>query len=248
MSEEISARWAARRRARDLRVAPAAGTVLADFGADVVHIEHPRIGDAYRYLPQLRPLPACDANYCWILTARGKQSIALDLQCDAGRAVARDLVRRAERLHHEPASVRARESSACAGRTWRRRIRASSTRMRPATATPAPRSRSRATTPPPGGRARASWTRCAPVAPSSGSRPRVWATTRAPMTLVRCDRARALRPRAHRLKPPRALVAPRQRCLVERDPDQAALCGAPAYQPPDARGFAERARESLPLQ
>jgi crotonobetainyl-CoA:carnitine CoA-transferase CaiB-like acyl-CoA transferase len=76
--------------------APAAGTVLADFGADVVHIEHPRIGDAYRYLPQLRPLPACDANYCWILTARGKQSIALDLQCDAGRAVARDLVRRAD--------------------------------------------------------------------------------------------------------------------------------------------------------
>lgn len=75
---------------------PAAGTVLADFGADVVHIEHPQMGDAYRYLPQLRPMPACDENYCWILTARGKKSIALDLQRPAGRVVAHELVRRAD--------------------------------------------------------------------------------------------------------------------------------------------------------
>jgi len=75
---------------------PAAGTVLADFGAEVVHIEHPKIGDAYRYLTQLRPLPTCDANYCWILTGRGKKSLALDLQCVAGRAVALELVRRAD--------------------------------------------------------------------------------------------------------------------------------------------------------
>jgi len=75
---------------------PAAGTVLADFGADVVHIEHPQIGDAYRYLTQLRPMPACVDNYCWILTARGKRSIALDLHRAAGRAVALELVRRAD--------------------------------------------------------------------------------------------------------------------------------------------------------
>ena len=37
--------------------APAAGTILGDFGADVIHIEHPQMGDAYRHLPQLRPLP-----------------------------------------------------------------------------------------------------------------------------------------------------------------------------------------------
>ena len=52
---------------------PAAGTILGDFGADVVHIEHPLIGDAYRHLPQLKPLPECADNYCWILTARGKR-------------------------------------------------------------------------------------------------------------------------------------------------------------------------------
>jgi len=76
--------------------APAAGTVLADFGADVVHIEHPQIGDAYRHLPQLRPLPECDENYCWILTARGKKSIALDVRRAEGREVAMDLVRGAD--------------------------------------------------------------------------------------------------------------------------------------------------------
>ena len=76
--------------------APAAGTILGDFGAEVVHIEHPQIGDAYRYLPQLPPLPECDENYCWILTSRGKKSIALDVRRDEGRAVALDLVRGAD--------------------------------------------------------------------------------------------------------------------------------------------------------
>ena len=76
--------------------APAAGTVLADFGADVVHIEHPLTGDAYRYLTQLRPLPECDENYCWILTSRGKKSIALDVRRAEGRAIALDLVRGAD--------------------------------------------------------------------------------------------------------------------------------------------------------
>ena len=34
---------------------PAAGTVLGDFGADVVKVEHPATGDPYRYLHQLAP-------------------------------------------------------------------------------------------------------------------------------------------------------------------------------------------------
>ena len=75
---------------------PAAGTILGDFGAEVVHIEHPLTGDAYRSLPQLRPLPECDENYCWILTSRGKKSIALDVRREEGRSVALDLVRRAD--------------------------------------------------------------------------------------------------------------------------------------------------------
>jgi crotonobetainyl-CoA:carnitine CoA-transferase CaiB-like acyl-CoA transferase len=76
--------------------APAAGTILGDFGAEVIHIEHPEIGDAYRHLPQLRPLPECEENYCWILTSRGKKSIALDLRRSEGRTVAHDLARTAD--------------------------------------------------------------------------------------------------------------------------------------------------------
>ena len=75
---------------------PAAGTVLGDFGAEVVHIEHPQTGDPYRMLPQLRPLPECEENYCWILTGRGKKSIALDVRKPDGLEVARALVRRAD--------------------------------------------------------------------------------------------------------------------------------------------------------
>ena len=75
---------------------PAAGTILGDFGADVIHIEHPTTGDPYRYLPQLKPLPECGENYCWILTSRGKKSIALDVRQPEGREIARKLVRQAD--------------------------------------------------------------------------------------------------------------------------------------------------------
>ena len=77
---------------------PAAGTVMADFGADVIHVEHPVTGDVYRYLHQLKPLPDCEHNYPWILTSRNKRSVALDLKREAGRGVLRDLVRDADVL------------------------------------------------------------------------------------------------------------------------------------------------------
>jgi crotonobetainyl-CoA:carnitine CoA-transferase CaiB-like acyl-CoA transferase len=77
---------------------PAAGTVMADFGADVVKIEHPVTGDPYRYLYRLKPLPECEENYCWILDARGKRSVALDCKREEGRAVAADLVMGADVL------------------------------------------------------------------------------------------------------------------------------------------------------
>ncbi|HJP36581.1 MAG TPA: CaiB/BaiF CoA-transferase family protein [Gammaproteobacteria bacterium] len=75
---------------------PAAGTVLSDFGAEVIHVEPPGIGDPYRMLTQLRPLPECDENYCWLLDSRNKKSMVLDLKQDAGRDVLLDLVRSAD--------------------------------------------------------------------------------------------------------------------------------------------------------
>ena len=66
--------------------APAAGTMLGDFGADVIHIEAPGTGDPYRNLYTLNPLPKCEENYPWLLDARNKRSVALNLKHPEGRA------------------------------------------------------------------------------------------------------------------------------------------------------------------
>ncbi len=75
---------------------PAAGTVMADFGADVIHVEPPDIGDPYRYLYTLRPLPTSEYNYPWLLDSRNKRSLALDLKSEVGREALYKLVREAD--------------------------------------------------------------------------------------------------------------------------------------------------------
>lgn len=77
---------------------PAAATVMADYGAEVIKIEKPGIGDPYRYLYQLPPMPECEENYCFILDGRNKRSVALDLGQPAGHAALVDLVRGADVL------------------------------------------------------------------------------------------------------------------------------------------------------
>jgi formyl-CoA transferase len=67
--------------------APAAATVLSDFGADVIKIEPPGAGDPYRNLPNLPGYPASEHNFAWLLEARNKRSLALDLSKVEGQAV-----------------------------------------------------------------------------------------------------------------------------------------------------------------
>lgn len=76
--------------------APAAGAILADFGAEVVHIEPPGDGDPYRHIVGLPPVPNADQNFPWILDNRNKRSVALDLKTEAGREVMFGLVRMAD--------------------------------------------------------------------------------------------------------------------------------------------------------
>jgi crotonobetainyl-CoA:carnitine CoA-transferase CaiB-like acyl-CoA transferase len=74
---------------------PAAATVLGDYGARVIKIEPPVIGDAYRNLFRLRGTPD-DIDYFWALESRNKESLALDLGRPEARSVLQTLVRKAD--------------------------------------------------------------------------------------------------------------------------------------------------------
>ncbi len=75
---------------------PAAATILGDFGAQVIKIEPPGSGDGYRRLKFLPGLPACETNYPWRLTNRGKRSLAIDLKHPEGRSILDRLISRAD--------------------------------------------------------------------------------------------------------------------------------------------------------
>jgi len=76
--------------------APAAATVMSDFGAEVIKIERPPFGDPYRYLSQNPAMPVSDLHYCWILDGRNKKSLALNLARDEGRDALLKLVKTAD--------------------------------------------------------------------------------------------------------------------------------------------------------
>ena len=75
---------------------PAATTILGDFGADVVKVEPPQIGDAYRYFFQTPPNPTSEINYAWQVTNRNKRSIAIDLKSVEAKEVLHRLIRWAD--------------------------------------------------------------------------------------------------------------------------------------------------------
>ena len=89
--------------------APAAATVLSDFGAEVIKIEPPVTGDPYRNLPKLPGYPTSEHNYAWMLESRNKRSLALDLAKPEGQAVLHRLAAAADVfITNFPPAVRAR--------------------------------------------------------------------------------------------------------------------------------------------
>ncbi len=71
---------------------PMAGSFLADFGADVVHVEDREHGDPARYTGVAK-----DGVYLWWkVSGRNKRSVTLDLRKPAGQEVARRLCRWAD--------------------------------------------------------------------------------------------------------------------------------------------------------
>src|SRR2546421_53975 len=71
--------------------APVCATLLGEFGADVVKVEQPRVGDDLRRLG--RPVtPSAGGSYWWFVEARNKKSITCNLRDPDGQALIRRLV------------------------------------------------------------------------------------------------------------------------------------------------------------
>ena len=77
---------------------PAAGAVLADWGADVIKVEHPVGGDPQRGLISMGLVPGGPGavNYIIEQPNRGKRSIGLDISTDEGRALLYKIVETAD--------------------------------------------------------------------------------------------------------------------------------------------------------
>jgi formyl-CoA transferase len=73
---------------------PAAATIMSDFGARVIKIEPPGLGDSYRALARMRGPDVMD--YFWTMDSRNKESLAIDLKLPEARVVLEKLIRRAD--------------------------------------------------------------------------------------------------------------------------------------------------------
>ncbi|MDQ8728205.1 CoA transferase [Bradyrhizobium sp. LHD-71] len=88
--------------------APAAATVMSDFGADVIKIEPPS-GDPYRTRNQPPKVQSSPVNPHWFVDARNKRSLAVDLTVREGLDILYRLVATADVfITNYPPNVRAK--------------------------------------------------------------------------------------------------------------------------------------------
>ena len=78
-----------------LLAGPFAGQLFADFGADVVKLEPPGVGDPMREWGREKPH---GKSLWWPIVARGKRSVTCDLRTPEGQQIVRDLVAQADVL------------------------------------------------------------------------------------------------------------------------------------------------------
>ena len=74
--------------------APYAATIMGEFGADVIKVEHPNGGDPWRRYGARTNLP--DQSLAWLNEARNKRSITLDLSKKEGAEVLKKLIKTAD--------------------------------------------------------------------------------------------------------------------------------------------------------
>ena len=71
---------------------PACAATMADFGADVIKVEAPGIGDPYRYVHKSLPFPPSELDYLFQQDNRSKRGVVVNLNVDRGREVFSRLV------------------------------------------------------------------------------------------------------------------------------------------------------------
>src|SRR5205807_3262304 len=75
--------------------APVCATLLGEFGAEVIKVEQPDVGDDLRRLgrrPDDRKTSPASPSYWWLVEARNKKSITCNLRDPEGQALMRRLV------------------------------------------------------------------------------------------------------------------------------------------------------------
>jgi crotonobetainyl-CoA:carnitine CoA-transferase CaiB-like acyl-CoA transferase len=77
---------------------PGAATMLSDFGAEVIKVEPPGIGDPHRFTYKIPPQPRSSDNYAWHLSNRNKRGLAVDLKSPHAKLILERLVKWADVL------------------------------------------------------------------------------------------------------------------------------------------------------
>lgn len=77
---------------------PGCGAIMSDFGADVIKVESPGIGDPLRHAHKSPPFMPLEFPYIWQQDNRNKRSIVLDLKSEQGLEILKKLVREADVL------------------------------------------------------------------------------------------------------------------------------------------------------
>lgn len=71
---------------------PMAARLMADYGAEVVHVEHPERGDLLRGTLPALPALVSEFNYIWENYNHNKKSLAVDISRPEGQAIVHKLV------------------------------------------------------------------------------------------------------------------------------------------------------------
>ena len=73
--------------------APFCGTILSDFGAEVIKIEQPKVGDSLR---RFGTVTECNDTLVWLSEARNRESVTLDLRQEEGAELFKRLVEKSD--------------------------------------------------------------------------------------------------------------------------------------------------------